>query len=366
MAVDLFAKIDRSKVESLPFLKGNFPFGYVDTAYINRLGIAYEIGADDFRKMQSLFNGKQEKTIVKGDRVFVLSGCKIPQFKIKEFCRGIGAIMVNDIEDATIFVGNNRVHQSHQTYEAEPLNSLAMILDCSYLESDGPGNLLLDEVTKDYYPDPTQIKYGRFTKLSSSRAQDCHTSSVRHMYCITPYTGRVVHAILSKGIVTINEDCLLKQLPAPVVLDKHLCDQVMRMMASTDEENHKVAHEILANCDYSNSELYLYKLAKFRYSQLSRSRYKNVRLFIKESDIVRLYGLDEEDFLKELMEKNKLTKEAVEELMPIIAKTIDDTLKANRSSVFNIKLELRPELAAVLGDHNYNTELGLLPLNMKP
>lgn len=368
MAVDLFQTVDRAKVDVLPFIRGTFPFGYIEKD-INRLGIVYEIDATDCKKMRSLFKGKQEKIIGKGDRVFVLSGCKIPQFKIKEFCRGVGAVMVNDIESATVFVGNDRIYQDADSsiYSSGELNSLSMIIDTTWYTAKGADatiDLAEDDVLAQYYPDG-KIKTIRYTKLLAARKNGPTTGSVRQMYCVTPYAAKVVYEILSRNVVTINEECLMKQLPPAAVLDKTLCDQVLKMMYSGDEENHKVAHEILANSDYSNSELYLYRIAKEKYSQISSSRYKNVRLFVEESQISRLYCLDEEDFLKELMSKNKLTKEAVEVLMPVIADGIENVLKQNKSSVFNIKLELRPELAAILGDHSYNTELGLLPLNQK-
>lgn len=365
MAVDLYQTVDRTKVDALPFIKGTHAFGYVDTNYQNRIGMIYEIDATDCKKLKALFRGKEERVITKGDRVFVLSGCKIPQFKIKEFCRGVGAVMVSEIEDATVFVGNDRVFHDHDSYEADPLNSLSMIMDFIYSKAAGDIAEVgeIDEVTLQYFPNKVDIREARYTKLMAARNGNLVTNTTRQMYGMTPFTARVTYEILSRKVVTINEECLMKQLPAAAVLNKNLCDQVMKMMASADEENHKVAHEILANSDYSDSLLYLYRIAKQDYRQIAGSRYKNVRLFVAETNIARLYNLSEEDFMKELMSKDKLTKEAVEELMPVIADGIQGILKNNKSSVFNIKLELRPELAAILGDHEYNTELGLLPLN---
>lgn len=369
MAVDLFAAIDRSKVDVLPFLKGHVAFGYVDSSIHSRLGIVYEIGVDDCRKITKLFNGKEDKKIMKGDRVFVLSGCKVPQFKIKEFCRGIGAVMVSEIEDATIFVGNNRIYQEHEGYGTATIDSLSMIMDMTYGEAYSEKGMddnftgKIDGVLRQYYPDP--VTTARFTKYLSATASYVSIGSVRQMFCITPYAARVAYEILSRSIPTITEESLFKQLPTAAVLDKHLCEQTIAMMRSSDEENHKVAHEILANSDYSNSDLYLFKIAKESFFQINSSRYKNVRLFVQESKLSAFYAYSEEGFLKHLMENGKLDKEAIEVLMPVIAADVKATLQRNRSSVFNIKLELRPDLAAILGEHSYDLELGLLPINTK-
>lgn len=364
MAVDLQASIDRTKIDSLPFLGGVYPFGYVNSKYENRLGVVYEIGVDDCRKITSLFKGKQEKILAKGDKVFVLSGCKIPQFKIKDYLRGIGATMVSDIEDATVFVGNSRVFQIHGTYDANPLDSLSMIMEIAYcnatrIEEDSSSTITADPVIKDY---ADGVNNARFTRLLASRNTNYETGGIRIMHCITPYTARVCYEILSRGVVTINEECLFKQLPTAAVLDKQLFTQVCSMLASPDLANHKLAHEVLANCDYSDSDFFLYQLAKKYYYNISDSRYKNVRLFVTESNLQKYYSYTEVDFLNHLTIKNKLTVEALNLLLPGITSAAYSDVKTNRSSIFKIKLELREDLAALLGDHDYNKEIEPTPL----
>jgi hypothetical protein len=360
MAVDLFGSIDRSKVDKLPFLKkGAYPFGYVDNSMERRLGIVYEVGADDALKLQKLLLGKEERTLVKGDRVFVLSGCKVPQFKIKEFLRTIGAVMVNTIEDATIMVGNTRVSKKFEdNRNLQYIDSLAMILDTVYTEVDGVKleNLVIDKVVKDFYPDLDEMGgLARFNKAATGFSANYKNSSgIRYMKCITPYVGRLVYEILSRKIVTISDECLYRQIPGAVKLDAETTKSLMSMMESSDEENQKTAHEILANCDWAGADLCLYTIARGHSHQLFNSRFKNVKLFVEESGISKLAETTEETYLRQLADDNKLTQEALDLLLPLVSKKVEARVNNVNSSVFTIKMELKPEFSNILGTHEFN------------
>jgi hypothetical protein len=360
MAVDLFAAIDRSKVDKLPFLKkGAYPFGYVNSSDEGRLGIVYEVSADDALKLQKLLAGKEERTLVKGDRVFVLSGCKVPQFKIKEFLRGIGAVMVNDIEDATVMVGNTRVSQKFEdNYNVGYIDSLSMILDTVYTEVDGVkvDNLIVDDVVANYYPDLDEMGgRARFNKAATGYSANYRSSgSIRYMKCVVPYVGRIAYEILSRKMVTISDECLYKQLPGAVVLDSATTKSLISMMDSSDEENQKTAHEVLANCDYKNADLCLYTIARAHAYQINKSRFKNVKLFVEESELLKLGQTSEETYLRQLADDNKLTQEALDLLLPLVSKKVEARVNNVNSSVFTIKMELKPEFSNILGTHEFN------------
>jgi len=361
MAVDLFGTIDRSKVDKLPFLKrfGAYPFGYVNQNDEKRLGIVYEVSAEDALKLQKLLAGKEERQIAKGDRVFVLSGCKVPQFKIKEYLRGVGAIMANTIEEATVFVGNSRVSAKFEdSYAIGYLDSLSMIMDTVYTEVTGVkvGEFKIDEVVKDYYPDMDEMGgSARFNKAATGFSATYRSSgSLRYMKCITPYVGRLAYEILSRKIITISDECLFKQLPSAVVLDKATTQSLMSMMDSSDEENQRTAHEILANCDYKDADLYLYTIARGHYFQINKSRFKNVKLFVEESKLADYAGTTEEDYLRKRADENKLTTEMLDLILPLVAKKVEARVNNVNSSVFTLKMELKPEFSNLLGKHEFN------------
>lgn len=361
MAVELYASIDRSKVDRLPFCEGTYPFGYVDTNDEARLGIVYEVNAASAEKLKKLLTGKEDKKIAQGDRVFILSGNKIPQFKIKEYLRGIGAIMVNNIEDATMFVGNSRVFKRCSDYDYTKMDSTSMIIDTVYSNTD-PKELKLEEfktdpVLLDYFPDLGKLKDVRLNKAAASHFSEAVKGSVRYMTCITPYVARLSYELLSKKMVTITEESLFNQLPSVAKLDKQLTEQLMMMMGSIDEENHKTAHEILANSDWKDADLYLYTIARAHFYQINGSRYKNVRLFREEAGMHDRYTTTEELFLKEQLKENKLTAEALELLLPLVTKRVEDRVSAINSSVFKVKIELKPEYENILGAHQFNKEV---------
>lgn len=361
MAVDLYASIDRTKVDKLPFLKGTYPFGYVDTNDELRLGIVHEVDAAAAEKLKKLLAGKEDRKLVQGDRVFVLSGCKIPQFKIKEYCRGIGAVMVNNIEDATVFVGNRRISKKCSDYDYIRMDSTSMIIDTVYCNTDKKeidlDDFKMDPVVSDYFPEIDKLKDVRFNKAAASCSSDAVKGSVRYMNCITPYVARLAYELLSKKMVTITEESLFNQLPAVAKLDKQLWEQLMMMMGSTDAENHKMAHEVLANCDWRDADLYLYTIAREHQYQIAGSRYKNVRLFREEAGMLERSQMNEETFLREQLKENKLTTEALELLLPLVADRVEQRVNAVNSSIFSIKIELKPEYENILGPHKFNKEV---------
>ena len=177
------------------------------------------------------------------------------------------------------------------------------------------------------------------------------------MLCITPYTAKILYEILANGIPTVSQDCLLKQLPTAALLDKNLFEQTMSMMSSADEANVTLAHEILANSDYSNADLYLYQIAQRFYTRLSSSRFKNVRLFVEETDLKRFVAYTDDSFLNYLTETKQLSREALDVLLPSITEAAYRSVTNNKSSIFKINMELRPDLAAILGEHEYNKEI---------
>lgn len=361
MAVELYASIDRSKVDKLPFFKGTYPFGYVDTNDEMRLGIVYEVDAASAEKLKKLLAGKEDRKLVQGDRVFVLSGCKIPQFKIKEYLRTIGAVMVNNIEDATVFVGNKRVSKKCSDYDYIRMDSTSMIIDTVYSNTDKKelevDEFKIDPVLNDYFPDLGKLKDVRLNKAACSNNSDAVTGSARYMQCITPYVARLAYEILSRKMITITEESLFNQLPYVAKLDKQLTEQLMMMMSSSDSDNHKTAHEILANSDWKDADLYLYTIAREHYYQLSSSRYKNIRLFREEARMAERSQMNEETFLREQLKQDKLTTEALELLLPLVADRVEQRVNAVNSSIFSIKIELKPEYENILGPHKFNKEV---------
>ena len=90
---------------------------------------------------------------------------------------------------------------------------------------------------------------------------------------------------------------------------------------------------------------------------------KNVKLFIKESEIGKFYFMDEETMVNYLHKNDKLNKEALDYLMPPISKSFERNLKNTASSIFQVKYEVRPEVVTIMGDQGYNKEIKMLPLD---
>ena len=354
MAVDLFQDVDRSKVDRLPFIKGTYPFGYITSNYIERLGIIYEVEEADARKLSKVLKGKDDKIIGKKDRVYVLPGCKVPQFKIKDFCKGIGAVFTGKVEDATVVVGNPKMEGEDWSHNsAYYTNSTSLLFYTLYSRTNGwDDDLEVDDVVKNYYPDSDKIEECRYNMACSySNNENIRGGVPRLMYAVTPYAMKVIYEILSRKVPIITEDQLLEQMPTVTKLDKVMCEELLTML-NAGESDQKTAHEILANCDHKDSKFYLYRIARAHSSQFSRSRFKNIRLFYNEANIQNLAGTGEETFMEEARADGTLNKEILDALLPIVEKQVAHQLKHARSEIFEVKMTLIPEYSSILGEEH--------------
>lgn len=362
MAVYLYDKVDVEAIKKLPFIMGSFGFAYTDSeAGKTRLGVIHEVDSVNFEKLKNLIAGKEERKIGAKDRVFVLTGCKVPLFKIKEYVRQQKAVMTDDIADATIFVGNSRGTIELTDYTNINLNSLSMFIETPYVTNESSAypersdKIEIDPVYEQFFP--KERNEVRFIKSASNKMSEyCDFKRVgwRRMCAVTPYVMHLTYHILSKKIPTISDTCLQNQLPAAAVLDAELCERLMAMYASTDEDNHKLANEVLANCDYSNAELYLYKISRHHFYKISNSRYKNVKLFINSSLLGRFTSMSEDSFIAECVNRGTISKEILDALVPVVLMKLSMMVSNWKSNVYNIKLELRPDFDQLLGEHSYN------------
>src|SRR3972149_4721523 len=263
MAVHLFKKIKREEVDILPFISDKYLFGYVDNSNNSRMGVFYEMNEENHGRAERLLLGKSDYKITKGDRVFVLTGCKIPLYKIKDHLKKTGAVITGDISDSTVMIGNKRVSQfCIRSQDCLDNYSMLLKLEVNRIpdELNELSNIKIDDVVEQY-PELVEKQIRGMNLFYRGKVYG-NCLEIKIVFGITPYAANILYSILAKKIVTISDNFFAKSLPGVSVLDRDACDQIHRMLDSGNEENERVACEMLANCDYSDSELYLYKLSR--------------------------------------------------------------------------------------------------------
>lgn len=195
----------------------------------------------------------------KGDTIYLLPGVNIPRMKLKDLALNLGIRVVRDPDKATVvFSGKSSVGKlttSNWYYFAD-------------------ANTILENIKKlcgdQYYIDKleTAITGTGATKICSNWSDmrntlcngDMGIYVNQYVYGIEPEYQEIYDAIQGKPIYCESE--LLTNINGDdsTVIDYAVYQQLKSMFESTDDDNHILAMEIMANSHYENSILYLLML----------------------------------------------------------------------------------------------------------
>ena len=116
----------------------------------------------------------------------------------------------------------------------------------------------------------------------------------------------------------------IKQL----LINAEVYDQLTQMFVSTDEDNHIIAMEIMANSNYKQSLLYMHLIFKEHYYKISNCHTKN---HVNFKSLLAYLGKDNyslqsslDTIVKSLLEKQVLTEEMLNILMDKYSMEITD------------------------------------------
>jgi len=210
----------------------------------------------------------------KGDTIYLLPGVNIPRMKLKDLALNLGIRVVRDPAKATVvFSGKSSVGK--------------LTTSTWYYFADA--NTILENVKKlckdDYYIDKLE------TAISSTGAKKVCSgwSDMRNTLCngdMSIYESQYIYGIEPEYIDTYNaiqgkpiycESELLTNINGDdsTVIDYDVYKQLKSMFESSDDDNHILAMEIMANSHYENSVLYLLMLISDFSHVISNTHTKN-------------------------------------------------------------------------------------------
>jgi hypothetical protein len=210
----------------------------------------------------------------KGDTIYLLPGVNIPRMKLKDLALNLGIRVVRDPEKATVvFSGKSSVGK--------------LTTSTWYYFADA--NTILENVKKlckdDYYIDKLDVAISSTgaTKVCSGWSDmrntlcngDPSIYESQYIYGIEPEYQETYDAIQGKPIYCESE--LLTNINGDdsTVIDYDVYKQLKSMFESSDDDNHILAMEIMANSHYENSVLYLLMLISDFSHVISNTHTKN-------------------------------------------------------------------------------------------
>lgn len=210
----------------------------------------------------------------KGDTIYLLPGVNIPRMKLKDLALNLGIRVVRDPAKATVvFSGKSSVGK--------------LTTSTWYYFADA--NTILKNVKKlcsdQYYIDKLDVAIS-----STGATRVCSGwSDMRNTLCngdVSIYESQYIYGIEPEYIDTYNaiqgkpiycESELITNINGDdsTVIDYDVYKQLKSMFESSDDDNHILAMEIMANSHYENSVLYLLMLISDFSHVISNTHTKN-------------------------------------------------------------------------------------------
>lgn len=294
----------------------------------------------------------------KGDTIYLLPGVNIPRMKLKDLALNLGIRVVRDPAKATVvFSGKSSVGK--------------LTTSTWYYFADA--NTILENVKKlckdDYYIDKLETAISSTgaarvcSDWSDMRNTLCNGDPTiyesQYIYGIEPEYQETYDAIQGKPIYCESELITNINGDDSTVIDYDVYKQLKNMFESSDEDNHILAMEIMANSHYENSILYLLMLLSDFSNVISNTHTKNhvnfKSMLAYFNWIPRnISSRDSEDIIKIIDGKGLLTLDMIK----ILYKEYTDDI--HRSIAYDEVFEIKE----VTIKQDYLDKLNLTSLNL--
>ena len=276
-------------------------------------------------------------TPMKGDKLYFLPGVNIPRIKLKDLATKFGIRTVRDVSEANVIFGSSKTKDkmTGYTWKYKIPTTLVQLFFETYkndmddyqfskidnaLEFYTEEYILTDWSTARNFTDNDLPQWNSYSQQpqytdyhSKSRASSEHVHEVNKDY---------IHLYdLIKGKEIIDESCLLDQLNGDdaVIIDADMFTQLTTMFNSSDDDNHILAMEIMANSKYKESLLYIEMIFKNHSYSIGNCHTKNHVNFKSLLSYLgkanRYIDTNLDNIMESLISKKVLTKDKVDILL---------------------------------------------------
>ena len=312
-------------------------------------------------------------TPMKGDKLYFLPGVNIPRIKLKDLATKFGIRTVRDVSEANVIFGSSKTKDkmTGYTWKYKIPTTLVQLFFETYkndmddyqfskidnaLEFYTEEYILTDWSTARNFTDNDLPQWNSYSQQpqytdyhSKSRASSEHVHEVNKDY---------IHLYdLIKGKEIIDESCLLDQLNGDdaVIIDADMFTQLTTMFNSSDDDNHILAMEIMANSKYKESLLYIEMIFKNHAYTIGQSNTKN---HVNFKSLLSYLGKNNryidtslDDIMESLISKKVLTKDKVDILLENYGEEIKNR---GDSTYFKVQTITVNEDTLSLLNENYN------------
>ena len=285
-------------------------------------------------------------TPMKGDKLYFLPGVNIPRIKLKDLATKFGIRTVRDVSEATILFGSSKTKDkmTGYTWKYKIPTTLVQLFfetykndmdDYQYSKLENALEFYTEEYILTDWSTARNFTDNDLPQWNSYSAQpqyvDYHSKSRSSSEHVHEVNKEYIHLYeLIKGREIIDESCLLDQLNGDdaVIIDADMFTQLSTMFDSSDDDNHILAMEIMANAKYKESLLYIEMLFKNHSYTIGQSNtkshvnFKSLLSYLGKNN--RYIDTNLDDIMESLISKKVLTKDKVDILLKNYAEEINN------------------------------------------
>lgn len=294
-----------------------------------------------------------------GDRIFIYPDSNIPRFKLKNFCDKHKVSVAKAKESATVFFmdpetankdgkyydSDNYPHLVYKAYFTDYVKKASRVGDKRYIkllqdlqtsqedvvyvkasytfEQEGLNKYKLD-IVRERETDDTDDNGNNVTLVANCKDRD-------KIYFIETEDQRKAFAELENRDV-YHSDAMLALLNEGSVVDKEMYDGIMNLFESKDTNDHRVAMEAMANCDYEKSAVYLLMVFYHHQSEIYNNDTKthvNFKSYLKFFKLEHGRGITIDDMVNKLKDKRLLNSSNLAIVMKEAKKVIKSTIEGD-------------------------------------
>jgi hypothetical protein len=312
-------------------------------------------------------------TPMKGDKLYFLPGVNIPRIKLKDLATKFGIRTVRDVSEANVIFGSSKTKDKMTGYTWKykiPTTIVQLFFetykndmdDYQYsklenaLEFYTEEYILTDWSTARTFTDNDLPQWNSYSQQPQFLSfNESRNTSSEHVHEVNK---DYIHLYdLIKGKEIIDESCLLDQLNGDdaVIIDADMFTQLTTMFDSSDDDNHILAMEIMANSKYKESLLYIEMIFKNHAYTIGQSNTKN---HVNFKSLLSYLGKNNryidtslDDIMDSLISKKVLTKDKVDILLENYGEEIKNR---GDSTYFKVQTITVNEDTLSLLNENYN------------
>lgn len=321
-------------------------------------------------------------------KYFLLPGTSVPRVKLQNLSIDSGIKTVRDaaLADVCFYSDNTLNKLSHTEYHyAVPKAQFELVIEQA--KHNGTDDYILNRIAMALSlieSDVVACDWNSRNFLAQSNPElkklfhdsNISTSHIRDRYhMVESENCDLVDKILSGSIKLVHEKELLANLNGDdaLVITKTEFDQINSMFRSSDQDNHVLAMEIMANCNYQESMYYLLRTFKDFHSQMSNQRAKNHVNFKSLVSFLGLgrasynWALNAMEIVNLLKDKGLLTIELVDKVIADYAYEIKHHSSTDNNPIIIRSFTLSDELRAYFNtDYTHSIVEEFTPIVIEP